>query len=388
VTEAALAALGIPDATVLARAPGESGWPVWHVAHGGREYALRELPEALARDEAALHRTAAAGGVPVPAVCAEAPGLLLLEWCRGVTLLEAVDTDPEVLGRAFGETQAMVHAVAAPTWLHHGGPAPGRALLHGDYHPLNVLTDGERITAVLDWSNAAAGDPRSDVARTFSILRLEARMPGRFPPALRRSLAAFERGWLRGLGGVVPEAAFCAWAGDFLAEDMAEKRPPEYIAQVRAWADGWRRWGMDEPERVARQALRDADSMLRLVAADLEWTFLDPSEADPQPRVCHGPDHLVAVLRRRAAQGLRSEFEEVVARGDRVLVVEHTVGLDAHRARQAHDRNFYVLTVRGGRIVALRACRDRAEAAALAGFSPARTAPPGPTPGDRAAPLA
>ncbi len=375
-TEAALAALGIPGAQVLGRAPGESGRPVWHLAHGGREYALRELPAALAREEAARHRAVAAGGVPVPEVCAEAPGLLLVAWCPGVSLLEAVGADPERLGRAFGETQAMIHAVPAPGWLRHAGPVPGGALLHGDYHPLNVLTDGQRITAVLDWSNAAAGDPRADVARSFSILRLEARMPGRLPPDLRRGLAAFERGWLDGLGGPRPEPPFCAWAGDFLADDMADKRPAEYIAQARAWADGWRRWGMDEPERVARQALRDPESLLRFVDPNLEWTFLDPSEPDPEPRVCRGRDQLAAGLRRRAVQGLRSEVEEVAAHGERVLVVERTPGLDAHRTRKADDRSYYVLTVRGGRIVALRACRDRAEAAAIAGPPPAPAGPP------------
>lgn len=374
----ALTALGIPGAEVLGRAPGESGRPVWHVRHGGREYAIRELPAALAREEAALHRAAAAGGVPVPEVCAEAPGLLLVAWCPGVPLLEAGDAEPDLLGRAFGEMQAMIHALPAPAWMRHAGPVPGAALLHMDYHPLNVLTDGERITAVLDWTNAAAGDPRTDVARTFSILRIEARMPRRFPPEMRRRLAAFERGWLQGLGGALPEAAFCAWAGDFLADDMAAKRPPGYPAIARRWADGWRTCGMSEAERVARDALQSPEALLRWVDPDLEWTFLDPRAPDPQPRVCHGPDHLAAVLRRRAAQGLRSEFEEIAAHGDRVLVVERTTGLDGHRARPTGEGNFYVLTVRAGRIVALRACRDRAEAAALAGLTPARSGSPGP----------
>ncbi|HVB09835.1 MAG TPA: hypothetical protein VNM16_05640, partial [Bacillota bacterium] len=85
-----LTAVGIPDAEVIGRAPGESGWPVWHVRHGGREYALRVLPEAVAVREAMIHRVAAAGGVPVPRVCAEAPGLLLVEWCPGVPLLEVM----------------------------------------------------------------------------------------------------------------------------------------------------------------------------------------------------------------------------------------------------------------------------------------------------------
>lgn len=39
-----------------------------------------------------------------------------------------------------------------------------RALLHCDYHFDNVLTDGQRITGVIDWGNACYGDPLYDVA--------------------------------------------------------------------------------------------------------------------------------------------------------------------------------------------------------------------------------
>jgi aminoglycoside phosphotransferase len=205
----ALAALGIPGAEVLGRAAGESGWPVWHVAHRGCEYALRVLPPEVAEREAAVHHAAAAAGLPVPRICARAPGLLLIEWCVGVPLLTVLAHRPYELGRLFGEAQAMIHAVAAPPGLRARGPVAGTALLHLDYHPLNVLTDGERITAVLDWTNAAAGDPRTDLARTFSILRLEARHPGRLPPDLRAGLAG--RLWRRRpsgrllcLGGGVP----------------------------------------------------------------------------------------------------------------------------------------------------------------------------------------
>jgi ketosteroid isomerase-like protein len=69
-------------------------------------------------------------------------------------------------------------------------------------------------------------------------------------------------------------------------------------------------------------------------------------------------------LRRR-----RSEVEEIAASGDKVMVVVHTPGIDRHRARQADDRNFLVLTLREGRVVAMRACRDRAEARDFAGLS-------------------
>jgi hypothetical protein len=42
--------------------------------------------------------------------------------------------------------------------------------------------------------------------------------------------------------------------------------------------------------------------------------------------------------------------------------------VDAYRVRPANDRNFTVLTMRDGRIVALRDCRDRREALAETGI--------------------
>jgi hypothetical protein len=41
-----------------------------------------------------------------------------------------------------------------------------------------------------------------------------------------------------------------------------------------------------------------------------------------------------------------------------------------HRVRQGHDRNYLVLTVDQCRIIKMRACRDRAEARAMAGLNP------------------
>ena len=51
------------------------------------------------------------------------------------------------------------------------------------------------------------------------------------------------------------------------------------------------------------------------------------------------------------------------------MVAVHTPGLDALRARQGEDRNYDVLTIRDGRIVAMHACRDREEAMSVAGMS-------------------
>jgi ketosteroid isomerase-like protein len=118
-----------------------------------------------------------------------------------------------------------------------------------------------------------------------------------------------------------------------------------------------------------RYVAGDSAAVLDLFDGDLEWTYLDPSEPDPEPQVCHGRHEFEHALERQQSQGLRSELEEVIGRGDNVVVVTRTPGLDAFRARPADDRNVDVLTFRAGRVVALRACRDRDEALTLAGIA-------------------
>ena len=122
--------------------------------------------------------------------------------------------------------------------------------------------------------------------------------------------------------------------------------------------------------RRAYQAYANDDlaRMLALVDPDLEWTYLDPSLEHPQPQVCRGRHELESALQRQVERGLRAQLEEVVGHGDRVMVVVRTPGIDAYRVRQTDDRNYSVFTVREGRIVALRDCRDRQEALRLTGI--------------------
>jgi ketosteroid isomerase-like protein len=113
----------------------------------------------------------------------------------------------------------------------------------------------------------------------------------------------------------------------------------------------------------------ELDALLELVHPDLEWTYLDPGLADPPLQTCHGRGEVEAALRRQAQQGLTAQLEEVLANADRVMVGVHIPGVDATRLRQTNDRNYDVFTVQDGRIVAIRACHDRAEALAVAGIS-------------------
>jgi ketosteroid isomerase-like protein len=73
------------------------------------------------------------------------------------------------------------------------------------------------------------------------------------------------------------------------------------------------------------------------------------------------------VLRHWAEHGLRAELEEVTSAGELVMVGVRAPGIDAHHGRRGNDRAYSVFTVREGRIVALRDCRDRQEALQVAG---------------------
>ena len=113
----------------------------------------------------------------------------------------------------------------------------------------------------------------------------------------------------------------------------------------------------------------DVARMMEFVDPELEWTYLDPAAENPEPQTCQGRDELKWALRRQAKQGLASRVEEIVASGDKVMVVIRTPGVDRVRVRRAEDRNYLVLTLDQGRIIRMRACRNREEARGFAGIT-------------------
>lgn len=275
-----LTALGMTTATVIE--PVTGGWDtmLWRVADGRDVYALRVFRAEQAktcRREVVAMGVAASGGIPVPHVQSETVWqgrpALLLSWCAGRPLLEELRARPWrawLLGVAFGQLQARIHRLVAPdgwdgdAWIGWAGPdeaplqmrlrevaavTPRRVLLHLDYHPLNVLTDGHRITAVLDWANARSGDPRADLARTLTILRLAPFNSGGVWLWVERRL--LEWGWRRGYQRIAgwPRGMvlFYAWAGAVMVRDLAPKlgRPgipllPHHLDPVRAWTARWK----------------------------------------------------------------------------------------------------------------------------------------------------
>lgn len=250
------------------RATGGFDTTVWHLERGGRQFALRvfrpnQLPT-LQRELVALG-AARGGGVPVPRVYAlgtfEDRPSLLMQWSQGRPLLDELRARPGqllTLGVRFGRQHAALHRVAAPAslranWIDWAGPlAPGLAarlrqlpaidkprLLHLDYHPLNVLVQDGRVSSVLDWTNAHAGDPRADFARTVTILRLSPPRAGGVEQLVRMVL---ELGWRYGYGARHARdeiAPFYAWAGAAMLHDLASRFSAAELAHVRRWTAEW-----------------------------------------------------------------------------------------------------------------------------------------------------
>jgi aminoglycoside phosphotransferase (APT) family kinase protein len=278
-----LTALGIRTATAITPVHGGTDTSIWQVEHDSMTSALRvfrpEQAETCQREIQAME-AARQAHVPVPTIHTsgvwhERP-VLLLSWCPGVSLWEAIRRQPWrvwSLGRAFGRIQAQIHQI--PTrgrwhqqqtdWIAWAGPdehrlktalqhvaRPAPALLHLDYHPLNVLTDGTQITAVLDWANTRVGDPRADVARTYTILMVEPYTPARQPLALSFVRRLVMRSWRRGyeqVGGALSDMAwFYVWAGAVMVRDLGPRvrNPqswwqPQHLERIQDWTARWKR---------------------------------------------------------------------------------------------------------------------------------------------------
>jgi aminoglycoside phosphotransferase (APT) family kinase protein len=284
--QAVLRSLGYPEVEALE--PVLGGWEtsLWRfLTPDGEPHALRVYPGPEyargARNEEAALRTCAAAGVPAPTVEAagqwEGRPVLVLNWCPGRTCLAAMLRRPWStwrLGLSLGRQQARIHRVAPPPVLLEGAPDSWLAkaalqcpevfdrvrrmalstgsLIHLDYHPLNVLTDGRRITGVVDWPNAGAGDPRADFARTAVLLLTGSAPPGpaRLPVAAARRLfyLAWRRGYVSDAGPLGDLAPLMAWAGATRLQDLeyARSRPQSWAGEqdfvaARRWVEKWKR---------------------------------------------------------------------------------------------------------------------------------------------------
>jgi aminoglycoside phosphotransferase (APT) family kinase protein len=273
-----LAELGMQAPRVVERISGGWDTQLWRVTIQGQTYALRVFrPEqaAVSQREAVVMRALAGAGLPVPQVHAEGSGqgrpALLLTWCDGATVLQQVRSAPWrvwPLGVAMGRMLARIHAAQVDPAVREAIPAWPRATdelvpehdvndiayLHLDYHPLNVMSDGRRITGVLDWANTAVGDRRADLARTVTLLRLAPTPPGTSVVLDRGARALLEGAWragyrqVRGTDALKNLEAFYVWAGAMMERDLRPKlgRPGIWLtetdlARIHAWTQRRRR---------------------------------------------------------------------------------------------------------------------------------------------------
>lgn len=248
-----LAKLDVAHVSAIESVSGGSDTSIWKVTHGDQISALRlfrtEQADSARRESIAM--LAAQRIVPVPqlrklGVWQDRPALLL-EWMPGVPLLDLLISEPEradEFGIALGRTQALIHTVQAPVELQSSGwaewigipyPAESRgfALLHFDYHPLNVLFDSDRVSAVVDWPNCGAGDPRLDAARTLTMLRLAPiRGVGIDPEQLVQVRNTLIHGWRKGYleisGSLVDFEPFLTWAKRATQLDWERKNNPDF----------------------------------------------------------------------------------------------------------------------------------------------------------------
>ena len=123
------------------------------------------------------------------------------------------------------------------------GLPDGDRLLHGDFHPGNVLVASDRIS-VIDWVNATRGVPEADHARTLLLLGWSA-LPPDAPAALRvllragRSLLArqYARAYVRGFhdsrGSHRSWSTVVAWLTVHAAARLSEGIEAEHPALIR-----------------------------------------------------------------------------------------------------------------------------------------------------------
>ena len=113
-------------------------------------------------------------GYPVPAVeeISEDGRELVMERVDGPDMVAAMGRRPWTVrrqGNLLANLHQQLHGIAAPPWLPPAPIGAGDALLHLDLHPLNVLL-GPRGPVVIDWPNAARGDPAVEVGLTWVLL--------------------------------------------------------------------------------------------------------------------------------------------------------------------------------------------------------------------------
>ncbi|MFC4410327.1 phosphotransferase family protein [Chungangia koreensis] len=226
----------------------------------GSNFALRILPlNRLSQFqwEAELISMVREQNIPAPEVisvhAAGGYAVMLMEWVTGQTMLQALMDHPvkaRQLGSEFGRVQALIHQIELPkpivsSWLtpatdierelfNQINPT-GQWLLHMDYHPLNVLTDGEKVTGVIDWINASVGDRRFDMMRTLSIMQIDGPTITEIQEILSDFLEGYRAGYEKIDDPLQHNHLFRFWAGNRMKRDLGQRLDENAIKRIDNW---------------------------------------------------------------------------------------------------------------------------------------------------------
>jgi aminoglycoside phosphotransferase (APT) family kinase protein len=173
-------------------------WDDGRVLRLARDSSRAEMIEREVTALAAAHEAGAnVPGVHERVTVDGRPGVVL-DRVDGVDLLDSLASRPwtaRSVGKTLGVEHAALHRVEAPAGLPElhdelrqrlGSPLvpedvrtralerlaalpAGDRLLHGDFHPANLLATADGYV-VIDWTNGTAGDPAADVARTILLM--------------------------------------------------------------------------------------------------------------------------------------------------------------------------------------------------------------------------
>ena len=141
--------------------------------------------------EAAAMQHVAAHEYPVPRVVEASGPDLVMERLDGPTLLADLSKRPWRLFRhaaTIADLLHRLHEVPPPEWLL-SKHADNRTIVHLDLHPDNVMLTS-RGPVVIDWSNVGVGDPDTEVADLWLVMKA-AKVSG---GAIDKIVAALGRG--------------------------------------------------------------------------------------------------------------------------------------------------------------------------------------------------
>ena len=121
---------------------------------------------------------------------------------------------PQVAARALARLELVPDDVADRARVILTAPPSGeppRTVIHGDLHAANLLVDARGLCGVIDWGDAARGDPAVDLAVAWSALPPDAR------PAFRAAYGPIDPDtWARARIHAVSRHCFAllAWGRD------------------------------------------------------------------------------------------------------------------------------------------------------------------------------